>query len=290
MKVLNRNYNIGRILKLRQKIRQDTDLLGFLGSLAHGRAFDELVRATIRVLPAGMQRPAVEDSLKLWAGQPVTETMLDELSWRLAANTDQLRRGRPAMPWLRQEVDEWLPVHFLLANREFSPRRKPLIRYTILIMAGTPAGLKIEKVWPQALLPILARRLGFTQSQGPQPYLHHRQIVGLRCKVLISAELSRQAPSFDRIQAQQPPSLLEWNRTVLGWRQRHNWPCPYAFPWPEHPCHLCHVGLDECQAATHLKTYVKRLCVGCQQVQFFEPDQHSPYCLSCIARGAAEGE
>ncbi len=278
---LNRAYSIKKILRLKDKIATDIDVLGFLGSVPKGKDFEEFVRCVVKAMPKSVKREAVGESLTALAGQPLTQELLAEYAWRLAANQNKLIANTPIMPWTSQRVGEWLPIHLTGARREFSATGKPLVRYTALILAGSPAGAKIEKVWPSRFLPLLSRYVGFGRLDSEYPYSHFLQMVGMRMKVLFDPALSQGRPAFDKVRQTQPPSLIEWNRMLLNWRARRTFKCPKKYPVDVHPCHLCHVGLDQCQAAVHPKTYRMEVCRKCDKQKFHDPASTSKICMDC---------
>lgn len=283
-----RSQNIARILKLKAKIETDIDLLSFVGSVPTGKDFEDLLACFRRLLPKTIASYVVDESLASLAGQTITPAILAETAWRLAGNLTRLSRGFVVPPWTHQVRREWVPVHVNGARQELSGRGTPLVRYSGVVLAGSPASLRFDKVWPQRFLPIIAGHIGFTRMRGEYPYQHFRQFIGLRLRVLFDPALSENRPVFDKVDDKQPSNILRWNRSLLSWRARKTWRCPKDYRLPEHPCHLCPVGLEDCLAAVHPKTYVIRSCLRCKRNKFHDPAGRSKICLDCEYRKMLE--
>lgn len=281
MTTKEKSPDISRVLKLKARIESDANLLGFVGSVPKGRDFQELVNYFKCLMPASVSRSVLEDSLFSLSGQSISQELLAETAWRLAGNLPRLRQGYAVLPWTHQARREWLPVHLTHAAKEFSSRGRPLVRYRAVVLAGSPTACKVDKVWPQRYLPIIARYIGFTRTAGAHPFQHYLQLVGLRMRVLFDPEHQSSTPMFEQVDEKQPGNVLAWNEMIMGWRQRRTWVCPEKFVLPEHPCHLCHIGLDRCKAAVHPQTYVMRECLRCRKQALHDPAGHGKHCLDC---------
>lgn len=271
-------FDLNRIFRVKQAIEGDMDIVCYVGSKPEGSDYEYLVRRFRDRLP-GADTTAVRRSLLELTGQAITQQRLRETAWRLAGNLPKLQAGSPVMPWTRQQVFEWVPLQIISSKLWVSRRGKRGGMFQMRILAGSPCPLIVEKFWSREFCGMAARRMGFTKLRGKYPWQHISQLVGMRFLGRISPERSREQPDFDEI-AEGKGGLLTYNRKLIRARAPINRVCPRDFPTSQ-ACHLCPIGMSECDLATHLRTYVYRHCRSCKQDAWIDPSTGEQVCLSC---------
>ncbi len=226
---------------------------------------------------------SLADSLRYLVDYDLTTAEAVTVAWRLAGNLDELRAGRPVLPWSVQTTDEWVGLQLLRLTPHTTGTAGFGYRATCRLLTGLGCPGVTQTFWSRKFIPVLARHLGFTRSYGKYPYQHPLQLVGLRFLGLVEASASRERPTFRRIRV--PQSLVKWNRqNILNIRLRIQ-PCPRQFV---HPCHRCAVGWVSCPAAVHRLDYFVQPCAHCGADEaFFDPEQGSEKCLRCLSRERA---
>lgn len=247
-------YQISQITSLRRELR-DYVLFEFYGANLDGHGLARMKQLLHRRL-SGIPEQVLHDSLQHLVGQTLTEQILADTAWRLAGNWRRMQQGIAALPWTVQQGQEWVPVHVtamqMLERRPTD--RDQRLAFSLQVLAGSPCPRLITKSWSYKFCFMLGRRLGYTSRRGHRPMLDPAEIVNLRMLVLLDPEYCRDGqPGFDKIHC--GGSLLKWNKRVIGKRHRivdnKPWPCPQGFRWR---CFQCHVGFDQCEAATHRMT------------------------------------
>jgi len=248
VKIAIPRYNLGRIIQLRDKLCTDS-MTEWFGFTAIGEHFDQFVDQLTEAIPRA-KRQAVYDSCTCLAGEYLTEARLRTLFWRLAGNTDSLRRGVAVPPWHVQSEREWMPVQ--VTGWEFSQNKwgKPGGLFAMRILAGSACPMRIITFWTRGFSNLIARGAGYTSYRHDYPFGHPSELVGLRLWALIDPAYCQQGrPGFREVSCTQ--TLRNWNRGIIRKRFRHGWECPRGY---ERHCYKCHVGYDQCPAATHRTT------------------------------------
>jgi hypothetical protein len=243
------------------------------------------------------QMPCFLDSLRYLAGQSPNMQMLDALAWRLAANEETIR-GRIVPPWTHQRSNEWVYAQILWMSPKRGGKRSLDRGYDICfrVLTGSPAGLDIIQWWSlQRCLYMATRRdmqgrgFGFQRPRRNHPeilpkypFLDPRQLVTLRCLLLLEPELSGQEPGFRTMCFNAGTTLYNQEQQKLRRRQEPGYGCPQGFPLTV-PCHLCVFGYDQCRAGTHPKTFVNKVCGRCKEEGPHDPtDRFHKYCVNCL--------
>jgi hypothetical protein len=273
--------SLAMLLKSRDRIRQCPALLAIVDEVLDGDYFNECVIAFVEALPPKVSPQAVRASLYPLAGQVFSEAVLQEYSWRLAANVSRLRDGQAVLSWTSQTEKEWVPVCFIDAKRSVNHKDQWGYSYGLRIMGGSPAPMEIRKFYTSRSAAILAGELGFS-SRGPLTYKDDRELVGTYCLVELDPEYSRRGrPSFYHIRV--PSVLLKYNRELIRCRLR----TPGVFDCPKdytHYCFECEVGYRECPCGVHRSTYVARPCPHCKRPGWFDPDREENECVDCLSK------
>lgn len=285
--MIERIYDINRVLELKEKLADHPKLKPFIGQQLTGSVFRAFIKEFNRLLPGKTREQILRESLLHLAGVVLTQDVLDETAWRLAGNIDRIKAWRPVMPWTRQVDFEYVPVQIVHARRtlEF---HKHGAEFSFQVLAGTSAGCTIVKTWTQRLCAALSRRLGFSNQRGGFPFLDVLQLVNLRMYVLVDPIKSARAPDFEEVWQEdngktiRPIACYNYNRKLLRMRVGRGFPCPKNFDRELSPCHLCPVGQEECLMAVHDLSYVKKACPSCEKDAWFDPAVPSrTVCVDC---------
>lgn len=273
-----RSYSIPSILKLKRKICDDLDVLGFIHTSPEGDEFEGFVDVIHQLLPKRIERDVLYRSLRHLAGEELTTQVMKDMAWRLAGNVHRLKALQPVLPWSGIAEPEWVPAQITKTRKWMTRSRKAGRIVTFQILAGTPCPLTTEKFWSTKYARFLSSYLGFTKyTNSKYPFRDIRQMVNFRLYLQIEPGLEE--IEFDQIDV--PGSFKEWNREWLKIRSRqHDFRCPRNYPL-HHPCYLCHVGKDQCAAAVHPHTFVTRYCPQCKRDGYFNPGQAEEICVDC---------
>jgi hypothetical protein len=239
----------------------------------------EVLESLVRDVAAELRAPvdAVFESLRYLAGTTPTAQSVAQVSWRLAANTAQLRGGRAVPCWSGQRSDEWVAGLIL----DWSPATlrdgRPGSSYTVFIMTGSPAGITTTLTCPRSVVKGLSRRIGFSSSRGRFVLRDTSELVGLALLAKVVASRSQAAPYLYDLRGSS--SLITRNQQqVLRLRCRVGQHCPRGFT---HPCHTCAIGYVDCPAATHPATYVRGRCAACNDDAAILDPARGLRCVRC---------
>lgn len=290
---IQRTYSIQKVLELRQRIISAPTLWSYRNRRLDGSLFVPFTEDLTRLLPGGIQRDVVRDSVRNLAGNMLTDQVLADTAWRIAGNIPRLKAMRAAPPWNRQVTDEYVPVQ-VVGAKPGRRNHRDFVQMSLQTLAGTSCPMLLQKSWSRPLCQAISQRLGFSKPWKPLPFNDVRQLAGLRFYVLIEAARSGVRPEFDTLwysndgKKIRPSGCYEHNQQLIKMRARLPgvYECPRDFP-AQMPCHTCIVGLDACPVAVHSATFERRQCPACRTVNWFDPaDLGTRFCIACT--GIAE--
>lgn len=278
-----KSFSYQRVIKLRDKI-YNSAFGEYVGKKISREVLYDLHADLVACLPPSVAHGAVFESIRVLSGSTLTQKAAATLAWRLAGNTDTLVAGSPVLPWTRQFADERVPV---CVERVEQTRRRHVPGYTFYCraLAGTPCAMLFPEFVSDRSCSAISHTLGFSAPWGPYPYSTALHFVNLLFFAHIDADRSRSLPAFTQVTAS--GAMVKANRKLISVRCRAE-PCPLAF---EHACEHCYFGYDDCDFATHEKTYVTRHCVTCNSEGLFNPGTDDETCIRCqhiLLQGAAE--
>ena len=272
-----KTYSIKRVIRLRNRLRNET-AIPYYSCTVEGADFNQFVRSFHRALPSGIPLDTKYESMRYLAGVELSADRINDLSWRLAGNTDLLKEGVPVRPWTTQHSEEWVPLQILKAI----PRRNTGERFGCMfcfqVLAGTSCPLQVYRFWGNDACYAISQHIGFTPHWLSYPYKHPAHLVGMRFYALVEPNLCREHPGFFRVES--TPSFEAHNKAILKYRvkQPHAAHCPRGF---EHECHKCIIGYTSCPGGTHKEDYVEGVCPNCGPDQWFDPEAGSDLCVAC---------
>lgn len=283
-----KSVSLPGVMRLKAKIENDEELVSFIGDPLSGQELKEFSGHLVRLLPGRISREVIRDSLLDMAGKAVTEDLIKHVAWRLAGNLRLLRTGRPAKPWTRQTVPEWMPLQFVEARPRRSAKGHFGANFVLRVLAGTACPELITKFYTAKFCRFVATKIGFSKPWGSYPFKDIREFVGLRVYGLFTPRSSLHRPNFEQVHA--VPSMISNNRVLLRWRTRANGCGFTCFKGYKTPCWQCEVGYDQCAAGVHPRTYTLRDCVACQNNNWHDPRESRELCVECAIRRDTETE
>ena len=187
------------------------------------------------------------------------------------------------LPWTRQLEDELVPV---LVEHVRPYKRKNRLGYLLdcRAVAGSPCPLMFTQFFSQNSCYAIAQSMGFSAPWGAYAFTDAAHFVNLLFFAHVEAAKSRESPAFSTISVSS--SMFQYNRMRIEVRTRAR-PCPDNY---EHSCVHCWLGYDQCEFATHAKTYVTRYCESCQTERFFDPADDGSMCVHCRHRASSHAE
>lgn len=289
------HYQLDKVMELRKLLKEAVGL-EFLKKTPVGEQFGRLVTLFQEVLPDGIAYQTLEDSLMHLAGTHITERVLDATCWRIAGNVKRLKQRKAVPPWHVQRVPEWVPVQITACKRERTSKGKIGARFQFRVLAGTPAGLLMEKFWSLKFCRYISLDCGFSKYRKSRrtikfPYTAPEQLVGLRLFARVMPKLSDKEPGFDGIGF--TGTTTAHNKLTLGCRFRRlpDFRCQLELTHEELPCHHCPVGFLKCRAATHRQNWVKKECPECgDEEAYFDPEKKAEKCVDCTVKSAYKAE
>lgn len=272
------SYNITNVLRLREKIMGDLDIVGYMFTQPDRRDFNDFVKRVHSLMPDGIPIDTIKESADYLFGIELGEQEVDMLAWRLAGNVRRLRSGHPVLPWAGIPDREWMPVQVTQVSFAYTKRGKPAGLFDFVFLAGQAAGLTAERIWPKSYCHVLAPRMGFTKwASSRYPFEDTSEFTNLR--MMVAVEPGQQEIAFEDVAC--PPSMVSWNHRYIRMRARtlEGFKCPRKLPQGK-PCFRCYLGQDRCPAAVRPQTLEKMLCAQCDETKFHDPE-YREVCLDC---------
>jgi len=270
------SFNVNQILELRDRLVTRV-FYPRLGQTVEGLLVDELVVALAKELPDGIIADVLYETVRQLVPLHLNAELATIWAWRIAGNLPQLKQRQSVRTWTRQHRDEWVPMQVLDVTAARNRYGNFGSLMTFQILAGSPCGMHVQKFWSRTVLFALAKRMGFSRTEGQRPFQHPVEYVNLRLLGMLEAARSEEAPFFHQVDC--PSNFLTWNKDIQDRRVKIKHPCPRGW---QHPCHLCAVGYDQCPAGTHPYTYVMQECNHCGTRAPFNP--HQDYCIQCTEK------
>lgn len=250
----------------------------------------QLIELARRILPGPPESLVLQQSLAHLIGKVFDRETARSTAWRLVAGLRRLRIGEPVLPWLAQRTAERVTAQ-VVEVRLGSIRRPgveavPGCRVTLEIMTGTPASLRLLRVWSAAQARFLAKQCGFDRYRRRPvnwpaqrvfaPYRHFAQFYGLYVRLSLTRDSCEQGLDYQSVDCTE--SLRRRNKRQIYQQLRHHFTCPLGV---DLPCYLCPAGRNVCPAATHERTYRQAKCARCLQVCYLDPQ--GDLCDLCLA-------
>jgi len=273
-------YSLGTILKVRDKLYHEfkfkyAGLELDAGTLA-------AVLEDIQKLQPSLPTPALFETLRQHVGVKLELQFLHDLAWRLAGNTDKLKKNKPVLAWVYPGTVEWVPMQVMRVFPAAEFRGEPQCSVQFRVLAGSACPMLVTKLFVRRALSVIGRELGFTNGRGGRSMQRSEEMTGLRLYGKLEPEFARNGrPGFFEVRC--PASLQDYNLAILKLRFRQGVDCPRRY---RHECHACPVGYVECLGGVHRDTYISGDCVVCGTKSWFDPECGMGMCYVCHRREA----
>jgi hypothetical protein len=258
-----------RVTKLKQTFKD------YVGLTLDKDQLKSLLKKALEVLPQDLSMIKIQDSMAHLYGRPLTEQVLNETAWRLAGNTEMLRRGETITQDVSVRKAGWCAVQVTycrpyLRNPKSKDKKQRGCILTCFILCGHAAGLTIDKFMSLKHLRYLATDLGFTPPFKNMPFRDERELFGMRFGVLCAPDLARDnKPSFKEVCV--TSAMQKWNKDIIKRRFRDNFNCPLGKTSEQLPCFRCWRGTESCLASVHVKDFESGFCEYCGKESVFDP-------------------
>lgn len=284
-------FTIDQVQRRRDRV---CDLLApWVGRALIGPDFVSLAWACASALGVSGEssRRAVVTSLQHLSAAPPTRYVVHQTAWRLAGNLPLLRRGQSVLPSVWREESGWCAAEVVSARPFLRDRDKPTHTrgtiYEFQVLTGVACPLVLSDFWSVKKACYIARQIGFPAPFNvSHRYEDERQMVGMR--LALWSDHTRLGDDGPRVgTTAKTGTFVAHNRLLIKKRRRLSvldFSCPRSYDRSV-PCHTCAAGLDECEVATHHRTYVTRACPCCgRDDAVFDPGARRPYCVECATQ------
>ena len=273
-------------------------MTSFLGHDLTQGVYDAFSEKLLSALPEGMPAASVTNSIKNLAGKVLTDSLLLELCWRIAANVDTMWVGNPVIDWTFQRKFEWIPV-FVEEVHVVKQDGKLKNRFIFQSLAGSIVPRKLFQSWSFEKTTHLAtnrdnKNLGFGfnrsklnrlgENTARNLFWDYRQYAGLRCFLLLDPTRSKARNEPTATEVGHSNSTMTYNKILITRRDRNVTPCFHKLS-DSIECHQCPYGTDRCEMATHPSTYTIVSCKACKTRGYCNQDDklHPDVCVNCAA-------
>jgi hypothetical protein len=217
---------------------------------------------------------AVQSIVNLYIGQKLSDKVLREIAWVLAAWWDHLREGNAYRRWDMKSL-VWAAVRIKDIRRLQVKGRKYSVK--IQAMNGPAACMQWEMSFSGGQLQHLIRDAGCRKYDK---YLDY-DIVGLQFTALLRAKTK--GSHLQIVHAYSTSSQHKNNKKLVEMRAGV---CkgPRGTKHKKN-CDLCRFGRDDCPAARFERTHsIPRECENGHQ-GYFRPDSEARICFGCMSSG-----
>ena len=221
-------------------------------------------------------------SVQAYSGMALGAEKLVALARRLAGNSEVLKAGRPALPWIAQMASEWVVLKVEGGHSSRMRRRGSVVFgavFQLRVLSGSPSSKDFAQFFTDAAMSGLARRMGFPLPRYAQLHTAAALALGVfqgRLEPGEELRVGRFACS---------PVLKKRNRELF--EARLNRECPRGYKWA---CERCPVGYNSCPFGTHAKDYEIRRCPGPPPHRgWFEENEFDDFCVKCKVRKRTGG-
>jgi hypothetical protein len=247
-------YSIAAVFKQQQRLAEDVPLKKFIGRsltmpLLQGMA--EYLHCKLG--KEGIPLSFYMDTLDSFRNKTADPNKIAALLRRIAAITELPERPlTPAVPWVYQLQDEWVPVEVREVTKK--PGNDPIWIFRCLALGGRMTDITFEHDISLKRAFSIARISGFNQRSETKRLYDPRQFVGLR---LLFRVCKGSALGAVRVgECRENSSLSAYNRKVNKLRDPELRVCRYRM---RVPCFRCGVGTDRCPVAVQKETENEQL-------------------------------
>ena len=273
-------YSIKQIMRLRSKL-VDRLARQFAGITLDAADITVIIDILRDIMSPSISTRVISQTVDQLIGTTLSAADIAQFCWLLAGNQARLRRGEAVARWQSPGVEEWVPLQVTRVDPAQLRNDNYNYMFRLRVLAGAASGLLVTKRFPARMLMMLSQVGGFTgtrSAHNSRPYQSAYQFVSLRMFGWLDPDLVRdRQPMFHSIRF--PSGCLAYNQEILSKRYRHaGFKCPQNFT---HDCHVCTVGMQQCEMATHRENYLYILCSVCNKMGWADPEVATLTCVSC---------
>lgn len=268
--------SIKKIIKLSSKIRDYFDQTNQSQILDRDLIF-RLSSDLSEIL--GCRDEKISSFLFRFLGNTLDPLLVKKITRSLAGNYYRLRKGEYLSLWSETSPSEWCIVKVKkVERRTIVYDNKKELQTVVYLMSfnGASVGLSFREIWSISKENYIARSSGFSKKFPKKDY---RELSGFL--LLAHIENHPKKPWQIRIkEVRFPASLSKMNRALVQKRNRLDFTCPFSY---SHECFHCFRGVQDCSAAVHALSFIKKPCVHCgKEEAIFDPDPEHGSAMFCI--------
>ncbi len=222
--------------------------------------------------------------------QPITLKDINGIADRISGNLDALMVGTPVGDSDWRIRSDWGLIQILEAERASRTFKDGTSQngawLELQVITGPACTIRYRKFWSSDMLSYGTYRMGFTRNgeKSRYPLLDVAQMTNLYFLGFFDHLAIKDRADYTKFLCTE--YLQSKNRELLRKRLRaihrdEEFKCPRGFPLNVN-CHRCPVGLDECEAAIHPRTYVESECPVCKRASWMDPGKPDK-CIECRA-------
>jgi hypothetical protein len=242
-------YSIATVIKQQRRLLDDVPLKKFIG-----RSMDRsLLRSMAEYLKYKVRKDTIplsfyENTLDLFRSRIIEDRQMSILLRRIAAVAELPERPlTPAVPWIQQLADEWVPIEVESVVKKQGNEQIWLFKCCAL--GGRMADVRFDCSVSLKRAFRFAKMSGFNQRSEWKRLHDPRQFVRLR---LLLNVLKGSTFSSVRIgDCGEHPPIVTYNRKLNRLRDPELRVCCYRM---RVPCFRCGVGTDQCPVAVQEQT------------------------------------
>ena len=228
-----------------------------------------------RVFPS--EPNPVHAALSMYYGKTITEELVNDMLWRLAAGEGHMSSGYQLENDFVPAAPSWVILQLIeMVHEKASANGNAKLRLMFRILGGPFSGLKFSQVMPfKYVRSRFANGIGYPKFKPVPPFsLVQSLLAGL-------LQLAKGAACLGEVAA--TGQTAKFNRALIKKRKD----CPSGYSWPCHSCKKGYLGEESCDKATHPFTYIQRPCERCRKRgidrSWFDPRSAGKVCLECVS-------
>lgn len=222
--------------------------------------------------------------------QPITMRDIQGIADRISGNLDELIAGVPVGDSDWRIRSGWGLVRIIEAERATRTFKDGTTQngawLELDVITGPACTIKYRKFWSYDMLHYGAYKMGFTKNgeKSRYPLLDVSHFANLHFLGFFDHLAIKDRADYTKFLC--TDYLQAKNRELMRKRLRAihrdgKFTCPKGFPLNVN-CHRCPVGLDECEAAIHQRTYIELDCPVCKRQAWTDPGKPDK-CIECRA-------
>ncbi len=275
-------YSLSKLSKLTDKIKKQLVSSGFGYEILTGEIRDRLVSEYMlyKFFPSkitvehAVKKDVISSLLVDYIGQTLSDTILDDISRRIAGWSHNINSGKIFRKWDMQK-----PVWACLKVEDIEPILRKPKRYLVTLKSysGSSVNMRFKQVFAPQFLRFLIKKIGGNRTDEYVPF----DIYGLWLSALLEYVNNKSRLSHIFTSSSQ----RQYNKKLLNARKGE---C--IGPFGVDKCFDCPIGIDQCSLGRHLNTYVYGLCRGFvirdgKTIKHKGYIRKAGYCMHCLEIG-----